>query len=147
MLMSKESAVGIFVIISLICVAYLTIKLGKMELVSSGGFNVNAQFSSVTGLKSGADIEIAGVKVGKVKNIKLNADEAMATVELQFNDGVKVFDDAIASVKTSGLIGDKYISVDPGGAGIELESGDIILDTESAVDIEALISKFVFGGV
>jgi len=144
---TKETSVGIFVLICLLCVGYLTIKLGKMELSSGNSYSIYARFGSITGLRSGADVEIAGVPVGKVASITLDQAEGLAVVELAINNGVELTDDTIASVKTSGLIGDKYIKLSPGGSLDILESGDELSDTESAVDIEELISKYVFGGV
>ena len=98
-------------------------------------------------LRPGAEVEIAGVRVGRVKSIRLDDKQPRAVVELQLGDNVHLTDDVIASVKTSGLIGDKYISLEPGGSGEPLKNGDEITDTESAVDIESLISKYVFGKV
>ena len=143
---SKEAAVGFFVMLGLVCVAYLTIKLGRMEVFNSDGYVVTASFNSVSGLRPGAEVEIAGVRVGRVKDIRLN-DKQQAVVQLQLGNNVHLTDDVIASVKTSGLIGDKYISLEPGGSGETLKNGDEITDTESAVDIESLISKYVFGKV
>lgn len=144
---SKESIVGFFVLIGLICVGYLTIKLGRMELFTDASYTVTASFTSVSGLRAGAEVQIAGVPVGRVKAILLDGKTDRAVVELQLQNEIKLTDDVIASVKTSGLIGDKYISLEPGGAGDPLEAGGEITDTESAVDIEALISKYVFGKV
>ena len=147
MVISKEAAVGFFVLIGLICLGYLTIKLGKMELFNSDGYSVFATFTSVSGLKPGAEVDIAGVKVGRVKSIRLDNKLPRAIVELNVNNNIHLTDDAIASVKTSGLIGDKYISISPGGTGEPLKNGDEIMDTESSVDLESLISKYLFGKV
>lgn len=147
MAISKETIVGFFVMIGLVCLGYLTIKLGKMELFNSNGYSIFATFSSVSGLKPGAEIDIAGVKVGRVKSIRLDEKLPRAIVELQLNNDIKLTEDAIASVKTSGLIGDKYISIDPGGSDQLLKSGGEITDTESSIDIESLISKYIFGKV
>ena len=144
MVISKEAAVGFFVLIGLICLGYLTIKLGKMELFNSDGYSVFATFTSVSGLKPGAEVDIAGVKVGRVKSIRLDNKLPRAIVELNVNNNIHLTDDAIASVKTSGLIGDKYISISPGGTGEPLKNGDEIMDTESSVDLESLISKYIF---
>lgn len=147
MTLSKETAVGCFVLLGLVCVTYLTIKLGRMELFNSDGYTVSASFASVSGLRAGAEVEIAGVRVGRVKAIRLDGRTGRAVVDLLLNKDVELTDDVIASVKTSGLIGDKYVSLEPGGSGERLEPGGEITDTESAVDIEALISKYVFGKV
>ncbi len=144
---TREAVVGLFVLLGLLCVAYLTVKLGRMELGRGDGYALEARFTSVSGLRVGASVEIAGVSVGRVTEIRLDSKESMAVVSLQVNRDVKLTDDAIASVKTSGLIGDKYIDIQPGGNGSPLSNGDTITDTESAVDIEALISKYVFGKV
>jgi len=143
----KEVLVGLFVLIGILCVAYLTVKLGRMEIGRGDGYTLQARFSSVTGLRTGAEVEIAGVNVGRVTGIHLDKDQSAAVVVMKINSSVRLTDDVIASVKTSGLIGDKYIDLAPGGSGDPLSPGDTITDTESAVDIEALISKYVFGKV
>ena len=147
MTFAKESIVGIFVVLGLVCVGYLTIKLGRMEVFDSSGYTVTARFTSVTGLRTGANVEIAGVPVGRVSAIRLDPETFLAYVDLRINDGVKLSDDVMASVKTSGLIGDKYISIAPGGSSTLLKNGDTITDTEPTLDLEALIGKVVFGGV
>ena len=146
---ARDSFVGIFVIIGLVCVAYLTIKLGKMEISSSDTYSSHAKFNSIAGLRVGANIEIAGVNVGRVSDIKLeqNDEGSLAVVTLKIKNGVELSDTAIASVKTSGLIGDKYISISPGGSPDMLKNGQEITDTESALDIESMISKYIFGKV
>jgi phospholipid/cholesterol/gamma-HCH transport system substrate-binding protein len=143
---SLEMYVGVFMLIGLACLAYMTVKLGKMEVFGNDGYTLTADFTSITGLKTGASVEISGVPVGKVTGIALSKDY-LAHVSLQLNKGVELSDDSIASVKTSGLIGDKYISISRGGSTTTLADGDELTETESAVDIEALISKYVFGGV
>ncbi|MDA8139488.1 MAG: outer membrane lipid asymmetry maintenance protein MlaD [Desulfobacteraceae bacterium] len=142
-----ETAVGIFILAGLLCVAYLAIRLGRMEWFNSGYYNINASFTSVSGLKNGASVEMAGVEVGQVEKISLDEENHMAIVELRIKDGLQVSDDTIASVKTAGLIGDKFIKLTPGGSTKMLKPGDTIFDTESTLDIEELISKFAFGKV
>ncbi len=144
---SREINLGIFVLIGLLCVAYLTVKLGKMEVLGGDGYSVEARFSSVSGLRVGASIEISGVTVGRVTGIGLDDKTSQAVVTLYVNKGIQLTDDTIASVKTSGLIGDKYVSLALGGSDLMLADGDEITDTESSVDLESLISKFAFGGV
>ncbi len=144
---SVETAVGVFVLIGILCIGYLTIKLGKMELFGGDYYELTANFDSVSGLKAGADVELAGVRIGQVDSIELDQETDTAMVRLKIRKGVKISDDAIASVKTSGLIGDKYIKITPGGSEDYLQPGDNISDTESALDIEELISKYVFGKV
>ena len=139
--------VGIFVFIGLLCTAYLTIKLGKLDWFGPGGYHLTARFDSVTGLKPGAFIEMAGVQIGEVETIHLDTKDQVAVVKMKIFANIALGDDVIASIKTSGLIGDKYINITPGGSDITLEDGDVIFETESAVDLEGLISKYVFGGV
>jgi phospholipid/cholesterol/gamma-HCH transport system substrate-binding protein len=142
-----ETGVGIFVLIGLICIGYLTIKLGKMELLGDNFHYYNARFFSVSGLRSGAIVEMAGVEIGQVNSISLDTDRFVANVELKVKKDVKLTEDVIASIKTAGLIGDKYIKLSPGGSDIYLNPGDAIIETESAMDIEELISKYVFGSI
>ena len=145
----RQTAVGIFVLLGLVCVAYLTIKLGRMELFEEKGFELNARFNSVSGLRVGADVEMAGVPVGRVAAITLDDDplRRQALVRLVLDRDLKLSTDTIASVKTSGLIGDKYVNLQPGGLDDVLASGDTLEETESAVDLESLIGKYAFGGV
>jgi len=142
---SVETAVGVFVLIGLISVAYLTIKLGKMEWFGDDYYTLEARFNSVSGLKAGAIVDMAGVEIGKVADIHLDNQRQVAIVSLKIKKSVVLTDDVIASVKTSGLIGDKYIRLTPGGSDRILKAGDMIIDTESALDIEELVSKYVFG--
>lgn len=144
---TKTTIIGVFVVIGLICVSYLTIKLGRMEVLGDKGYTVSARFSSVAGLRVGASVEIAGVSVGKVSAIRLDTNDYTAQVDLHINEGVPLSEDSMASVKTSGLIGDKYIAITPGGSEETLQAGSVISDTEPALDLEALIGKVVFGGV
>ena len=144
---SIETAVGLFCFIGLLCVGYLTIKLGKMEIIGDEYYYLEAQFESVTGLKVGSRVELAGVPVGKVEAIYLEPKRQMANVRLKIQGQVELTDDVIASVKTAGLIGDKYVKLLPGGSDVALQNGDIITETESALDLEELISKYVFGSL
>ena len=145
----RETAVGIFVILGLLCVGYLAIKLGRMELFSQQGFELSARFDSATGLRAGADVELAGVPVGRVIKISLDHDpmHSQAIVEMRLNRDLQLSDDSIASIKTSGLIGDKYVSLSRGGSETLLAPGGVITETESPMDLESLISKYAFGGV
>lgn len=144
---SIETAVGIFVFIGIICIGYMTIKLGKMEWFGNDNYPIFAHFQSVSGLKAGADVEMAGVKIGKVESISLDPVRQVAVVKMRIQKGVELTEDVIASVKTAGMIGDKFIKLAPGGSEETLKPGDTITETESAVDLEDLISKYVFGDV
>lgn len=145
----RDTVVGIFVLIGLLCVGYLTIKLGKMELFSSDGFAISARFNSASGLRAGADVEMAGVPVGRVISIRLDPDPArtQAIVDMLLTQNLHLSDDSMASIKTSGLIGDKYISLSRGGSEEEIPAGGMITETESPMDLESLIAKYAFGGV
>ena len=143
---SLEFAVGIFVFLGLLCVAYLTVRLGKMDMFSAKNYSVVAKFGSVSGLKSGAEVMISGVSVGKVSSIEL-APDYRATVRMNIREGIELSEDTGASIKTSGLIGDKYIALSPGGSPDILSPNDEISLTQSAIDIESLISNYVFGDV
>ena len=144
---AMETSVGIFVLAGLLCVAYLTVKLGKLEVIGGDDYPVVARFKDVTGLKNGAYVEMAGVRIGRVSRIALDAKDNTALVTLNIQKGVRLTDDTIASIKTSGLIGDKYVKISPGGSDEKLAPGGLITDTESSVDIGDLIGKYVFGGV
>jgi phospholipid/cholesterol/gamma-HCH transport system substrate-binding protein len=140
-----ELIVGVFVLIGLICLTYLSVKLGKLEVIGGHLYEVTAEFTSASGLKAGASIEIAGVEVGRIKSIALKDDRAQ--VLLAIRDGVQLFDDSIASIKTRGIIGDKYVSLSTGGGGEPLKPGGRIRDTEAGLDIEELVSQYVHGKV
>lgn len=143
-----EMIVGIFMLVGILCLGYVSIKLGKMELVGGDYYNVTASFDSVSGLKPGARVEVAGVEIGKVDRISLDeksGDRAIAYLKIK--SGVKITDDVIATVRTSGIIGDKFIKLKPGGSEVYLKNNGTIRETESAIDIEELISKFIHGKV
>jgi phospholipid/cholesterol/gamma-HCH transport system substrate-binding protein len=140
-----ELMVGLFIIAGIICLGYLSIKLGKMEVLGGKGYEVYAIFSNIGGLKTGSSIEIAGVEVGRVKSISLENFQAHVVLNLPWS--VQIQEDAIASIKTRGLIGEKYIEITPGGSGKIMKAGDRIRETQPAVDLEELISNFVFGKI
>lgn len=143
-----ETIVGIFVLAGMLCLGYLSIKLGKMELIGGDYFEVSANFDSISGLRTGASVEIAGVEVGRVERIELDEKEGYtAKVTFRIDSGVDLQDDVIASVRTRGIIGDKYILLKPGGSDRLLKNGGRIRDVESAIDFESLISKFIHGKV
>jgi len=96
--------------------------------------------------KEGAALELAGVVVGKVTKIELDEEEYEATVYMDVRKTVQLSDDSIASIRTSGIIGDKFIKLTPGGSEIMLESGDMIEETEASISIEELVSKYIFEG-
>lgn len=141
-----EFFVGCFVLAGLAAVLYLAIQIGSARFFASDSYQLEARFSSASGVNAGSRIEIAGVRVGTVKRVVLN-DDFFAIVTLELPNSLQLDDDTIASVKTAGLIGDRFINLLPGGSGFALEPSDMIVDTESALDIESLISRFAFGGI
>ena len=140
-----ELVVGAFVLVGIVCLGYLSIKLGKLEVIGGDLYEVDAQFNTASGLKPGATVEIAGVEVGRVKAIVLKDDRAM--VKLGINKETKLYTDTIASIKTRGIIGEKFLALSPGGGGDALKAGDMIRDTESGLDLEELVSQYVHGKV
>jgi phospholipid/cholesterol/gamma-HCH transport system substrate-binding protein len=140
-----ELMVGLFMIAGMICLGYLSIQLGKMEVVGGKGYEVYAIFSNIGGLKTDSSIEIAGVGVGRVRSIRL--DNYQAHVVLKLPRSVKIQEDAIASVKTKGLIGEKYVEITPGGSEKIIQPGGRIRETQPAMDLEGLISKYAFGKI
>lgn len=137
-----EVAVGLFVLAGILCLGYLAIKLGKMEVVGAKGYELHAIFSNSGGVKEGSSIVIAGVEVGRVKSIRLENYQAKITLTLP--RGIQIQEDAIASIKTKGLVGEKYIEIVPGGSEKFLSPGERIRETQPSVDLEELISKLVF---
>jgi phospholipid/cholesterol/gamma-HCH transport system substrate-binding protein len=140
-----ELAVGIFVLLGLACLAYLAINLGKME-VFGRGYQIYANFDNVSGLKTGAMVEVAGVEVGRVDAIQLT-NLFQARVSMKVQNGLKIHDDAIASIRTKGIIGDKFVKLSPGNSEKLIRAGGTIIDTESAIDLEELISSYIHGKV
>jgi len=144
---SIETTVGIFVVIGLICVGYMTVKLGKASFFGEETYPLYARFASVSGLRAGSSVEIYGIQVGSVTSLGIDPEKQMGIVSIKVNKGTKVYDDAMATIKTSGLIGDKYVKIDPGGGGEILKPGGTITQTSVPADIEDLIGKYAFGDV
>ncbi len=142
-----EMVVGLFILIGFAAFGYLALQLGELPFLTAGKtYTLNAQFNNVAGVKKGASVQIAGVVVGEVSAISLGKD-AYAILSLQIDNSVKVPKDSMASVKSQGIIGDKYIQIGLGGDEKVFQPGGMIVDTESSLDIESLISKFAFGSV
>jgi len=140
---TSEFIVGLFVLVGIACLGYLAIKLGKLEVLGDSGYTVYADFPTVAGLKRGDPVEIAGVKVGRVESMGLADDRARLVLRL--DDGVKLQDDVIASVRARGLIGDKFVLISPGASDKIIPPGGKIRETESPPDIPDLIGKLVGG--
>ena len=139
-------AVGIFVILGIVALGYLSISLGQISFLSGSGYYVTADFPSVGGLKAGSNVEIAGVEIGRVASIGLGP-EYQARVTLRVRSGIKLQEDSIASIKTKGLIGEKYIRISPGGSDKIIGPNGKIREVEAPVDFEELLSKYIFGKV
>lgn len=140
-----EIIVGLFIIAGILCLAYLSVKLARMEVMGGESMQLVAVFPNTGGLKNGAQVEIAGVGIGRVKAIAL--DNYRARVVMSIDPQVQIQDDAIARIKTKGLLGEKYVDIVPGGSDVILQNDGRIQETQPPVDIEELISKFVFGKV
>jgi phospholipid/cholesterol/gamma-HCH transport system substrate-binding protein len=140
-----EMTVGAFMVAGFLALVYLAFNLGEVGLFDRGRtYEIRAEFDNVSGVKKGATVQVAGVIVGEVSGIRLN-DELLAELTLKLDRTLKVPTDSIASVKSQGIIGDKFVQITLGGALDFFEENDVIFDTESAIDIESLISKFAFG--
>lgn len=140
-----EFIVGLFVVAGFAGIVYLALNLGEVPLLSrTSTYSVDAEFDNVSGVKKGAPVQVAGVVVGEVSAIKLNEDN-LAQLTLRVDNQLKIPQDSIVSVKSQGIIGDKYIQISLGGDTEVFKADELILETESAVDIESLISKFAFG--
>ncbi len=139
-----EFGVGIFLIVGIICMGYLSLTLGRIGL-SSSQYEVKAVFPTVSGLKSKAPVTMAGVSIGEVRKILLY--KGQAEIVLGINKDVQLEEDSIASIKTMGIIGDKYVSIAPGASDNYIKPGGAIRETQPPLDIEGLISRFVFGGM
>ena len=140
-----DLGVGIFVIIGILALSWLSVKLGRVEFLGGQGYQVTADFPSVGGLKPGSTVEIAGVEIGRVESISLA--EYQARVHMWIHRDVKLQEDSIASIKTKGLIGEKYVRINPGGSDRLIPPNGRIREVEPPVDFEELLSKYIFGKV
>ena len=139
-----EFGVGVFLLVGLICLIYLAVNLGDLSLLKNDRYNLEARFVSSSGLKTGAFVEIGGVRIGKVVDISLDHKTYESIVRLQVGPEIKLQEDAIASIRTEGIIGDKFVKITPGGSERILEPGETITETESSISLEELISKYIF---
>ena len=140
-----EIGVGLFVLVGIFALAYLSVRLGQVDIFGARGYTVYADFPTVGGLKSGAIVEIAGVPVGRVDSIQLKDYQARLTMHI--TNTVQIQADAIVSIKTKGLIGEKFVQINPGGSEKIVPPGGRLTEVEAPVDIEELISKYVFGKI
>jgi phospholipid/cholesterol/gamma-HCH transport system substrate-binding protein len=142
--MNLEMIVGLFLLAGFACFSYLAVKMGDIKVFRNETYPVTARFTSISGLKEGSVVEVAGVNVGKVSRIELDPGDYEAVVHLDIDDSVKLQDDSIASIRTAGIIGDKYVKLTPGGSDIILGAGDEIEETEPSISLEELVSKYIF---
>ena len=140
-----DFSVGLFVLIGVLALGWLSVKLGRVELMGSHGYTISADFPSVGGLKAGSTVEIAGVEIGRVERIGLADYQARVTMTIRLD--VKLQEDSIASIKTKGLIGEKYVRISPGGSDRIIPPNGKIKEVEPPVDFEELLSKYIFGKV
>ena len=140
-----EFVVGLFLAIGIGCLAWLSIKFARKDFYASNGYEVQAAFSNGSGLHAGTPVLIAGVEIGRVKSIGLEDYEAKVRMVIQ--PGVVLQKDTIASIKTKGLIGEKYIELTPGASDGRIKPGGAIRDTQPAMDLEAIIGKYIQGNL
>jgi phospholipid/cholesterol/gamma-HCH transport system substrate-binding protein len=141
---NTELIIGLFMLGGFLAFSYLSLQMGEFSILNfDKNYSLEAEFESVSGLKVGAAIEIAGVNIGKVARVGL-AEQGLAKITMLINSDIKITTDAIASIRTQGFIGDKYIKIIQGADEEMLEEGDLIFDTESSIDFEELVSKYIF---
>ena len=139
-----EMIVGLFLLTGFASFSFIAIKMGDIRLFMEDTYPLTARFVSISGLKEGAIVELAGVKVGKVSRVELDGGDYEAVVHMDINKGVRLSDDSIASIRTAGIIGDRFVKLTPGGSPDLLGAGDEIQETESAISLEELVSKYIF---
>jgi len=140
-----EMTVGVFVFLGLLSIGWMALQLGKVGGIGQSGYVLTATFRDVGGVRKGSDIMMAGVVIGRVDEVEL-LKNSKALAKLRINDGVEIAEDAFASVRTKGIIGDRYIRITQGIEDTHLKSGDEIEETEDAINIEDLVSKYIFSG-
>ena len=143
----RETLVGAFMVIGLGCLVYLAVNLGQVSLWDDGTYRLNARFSKVTGLRVGNPVTLLGLPIGKVAALALDSEQQAAVVTMKIDKNARIYDDAIAAIKTEGLIGDKFVEIEAGGGGALLKPGGTITETVAPVDIGDLIGKYAFGAV
>jgi len=139
-----EYAVGLFMLAGLLSLFWLAMELGGVTAAGDDTYILRARFVSASGLKPGADVELSGVVVGQVERVSFIADDYQAEVEMSLAKDVRLQDDAIASIRSTGIIGGKFLKITPGGSDIMLSANDEIRETESSVNFEELLSKYIF---
>jgi phospholipid/cholesterol/gamma-HCH transport system substrate-binding protein len=143
---SLELWVGLFVAAGILALAMLAFKVGNLTTADVvDGYQVKANFDNVGGLKVKAAVTVAGVRVGRVTGIAFDSNRYQAIVTMDINGQYKnIPADSTANILTSGLLGDQYIGVEPGGEETYLKDGDTILRTQSALVLEKLVGQVIF---
>jgi phospholipid/cholesterol/gamma-HCH transport system substrate-binding protein len=141
-----ELGVGIFMVLGLVAITFIAIRLGDIGVLDDKSYQVIARFTSASGLRDGAYVEAAGVRIGNIASINFDTEQYYAVITMNIDDYVRISEDAIASVRTSGIIGDKFIQISQGGSDVFLSDGMEIIETEPAINLEELISKYIFEG-
>jgi phospholipid/cholesterol/gamma-HCH transport system substrate-binding protein len=144
---AKESWVGLFMTVGLGCVVYLAVQLGDISLWGTGTYLLQARFGGVSSLRPGHPVTMMGIDIGRVTAVRIDQERGQAEVRFRIDDQIRVYSDAIASIKTRGLLGERYLEIDPGGGGTPLESGGTVWDTEDPIDLTEMIGQYAFGTV
>jgi phospholipid/cholesterol/gamma-HCH transport system substrate-binding protein len=138
-----ELVVGAFLLLGIACLSWLAIRMGEVG-VTQDAYPLRARFASISGLREGAYVELAGVRVGKVVDIDVDPQEYAAEIVMAIDGRIRLQEDTIASIRTSGIIGDKFVKITPGGSEVLLAPGELIFETEPSISLEELISKYIF---
>ena len=138
---TTQFIVGIFAILGIAALAILSLSLGKVEVLPSPGYTLYALFDNISGLKNSDQVQLAGVQIGKVVYIGLKNERAK--IAMRINEGVPIDSEAIAAIKTSGIIGDKYVSIELGPSDRILKDGEKIQQTQSAFVLEDAIGQLI----
>jgi phospholipid/cholesterol/gamma-HCH transport system substrate-binding protein len=140
-----EFTAGLFLLLGIAALVFLALHATDGGALKDGGYRVVAEFSNVGGLKARANVSLGGVRVGSVESIDLDPETFSARVVMVIGDRFRTLpEDTSASILTSGILGDQYIGLEPGGAPDMLKDGDKIMITQSALVLEQLISRFLF---
>lgn len=143
---TRDFAVGVFVLAGLASIAYLSLQVGGLAYKGPGGLILSATFDEVGGLSVRAPVVIAGVKVGQVTDIQLDGS-LRATVVMDLDPELALPVDSSVAIRTSGLLGDQFISLEPGAEDELLAPGDAIAFAENAINLESLLGAFVHGSL
>lgn len=144
---ASETWVGLFMTVGLVCVVYLAVHLGDVTFFRRDTYTLKALFNRIGSLRESNPVTMMGIDIGQVTGVSIDQDRHLAVVRFQVDNGIEIYSDAIATIKTSGLIGEKYMEIDAGGAGELLKDGGTIIDTEPPVDLVEMIGKYAFGSV